>query len=168
MSTAKTPLQVVNDIHGGKEKLVEKLSGLIEKGEDGAEDLKNRLKKVSNAKLVRLLNVAQTVKDKYGSKDKLVGVVADALGRAKDADYVKRLGQYSPAKLLDLAKTLGKKGKAAASAAVAKKPAAQAKKAAPKAEAAEAAPAKGAKKAAAAKKPAADKAPAKKPKAKKE
>jgi hypothetical protein len=164
MSTAKTPLQVVNDVHGGKEKLVEKLSGLIEKGEDGAEDLKNRLKKVSNAKLVRLLAVAQTVKDKYGSKDKLVSAVADALGRAKDADYVKRLGQYSPAKLLDMVKSLGKsKSKAAAKAA----PAQAAAKKAVKAEAAEAAPAKGGKKAAA-KKPAAEKASAKKPKAKKE
>jgi hypothetical protein len=165
MSNAKTPLQVVNEVHGGKEKLVEKLSGLIEKGEDGAEDLKNRLKKVSNAKLVRLLAVAQQVKDKYGSKDKLVAAVADALGRAKDADYVKRLGQYSPAKLLDMVKSLGraKAGKAEAA------PAKAAPKKAAKAEAAEAAPAKAPAKKAAAKKPAAEKAaPAKKPKAKKE
>jgi hypothetical protein len=111
MSGQKTPLQVVNEQHGGKEKLVDKLVDLIEKGEDGAEDIKERLRNVSNQKLLRLLEVAQTVKEKYGSKEKLTSVVADALGRAKDADYVKRLSAYSPARLLDLAKSLAKKAR---------------------------------------------------------
>src|SRR5207244_524218 len=111
MSGQKTPLQVVNEQHGGKEKLVDKLVGLIEKGEEGAEDIKERLRSVSNQKLLRLLEVAETVKEKYGSTEKLTQVVADALGRAKDADYVKRLSQYSPARLLDLARSLAKKAR---------------------------------------------------------
>jgi hypothetical protein len=161
MSGNKTPLQVVNEQHGGKEKLVDKLVGLIEKGEEGAEDIKQRLRNVSNTKLLRLLEVAETVKEKYGSKEKLTSVVADALGRAKDADYVKRLSAYSPGKLLDLAKSLAKKARGKGA------PEAKAAKAAPKKAAAKA----GADKATAKKsaKPAGAKtAAAKKPKSKKD
>ena len=164
MSGQKTPLQVVNEQHGGKEKLVDKLVGLIEKGEEGAEEIKERLRNVSNQKLLRLVAVAETVKEKYGSTEKLTQVVADGLGRAKDADYVKRLGSYSPARLLDLAKSLAKKARGKGAPAAESKGAKAAKtaaKAAPKAAA-------GAKKAPAAKAKA-EKAPAKKPtKAKKE
>jgi hypothetical protein len=161
MSGNKTPLQVVNEQHGGKEKLVDKLVGLIEKGEEGAEDIKERLRNVSNTKLLRLLEVAETVKEKYGSKDKLTQVVADALGRAKDADYVKRLSAYSPGKLLDLAKSLAKKARGKGA------PEAKAPKAATPKKAAAAAKAGAAPKKAAAK-PAAGKTAAKKPKSKKE
>ena len=160
MSGNKTPLQVVNEQHGGKEKLVDKLVGLIEKGEEGAEDIKERLRNVSNTKLLRLLEVAETVKEKYGSKDKLTQVVADALGRAKDADYVKRLAAYSPGKLLDLAKSLAKKARGKGA------PEAKATKAAPKKAAAKAGEKAAPKKGAA--KPAAGKTAAKKPKSKKE
>jgi hypothetical protein len=163
MSGQKTPLQVVNETHGGKEKLVDKLVGLIEKGEEGAEDIKDRLRNVSNQKLLRLLEVAETVKEKYGSTEKLTQVVADALGRAKDADYVKRLASYSPARLLDLAKSLAKKARGKGAPGAESKGAKAAKtaaKAAPeKKGAAKKAPAKGK----------AEKAPAKKPaKSKKE
>jgi hypothetical protein len=164
MSGNKTPLQVVNEQHGGKEKLVDKLVGLIEKGEEGAEDIKERLRTVSNQKLLRLLEVAETVKEKYGSTEKLTQVVADALGRAKDADYVKRLSSYSPARLLDLAKSLAKKARAKAV------PSAEAK-GAKAAKSSKAAPAdkKTAAKAKAPAKGKAEKAPAKKPaKSKKE
>jgi hypothetical protein len=164
MSGSKSPLQVVNEQHGGKEKLVDKLVGLVEKGEEGAEEIKARLRSVSNTKLLKLLEVAETVKQKYGSKEKLTQAVAEALGRAKDADYVKKLGAYSPARLLDMAKALAAKarGKGApgAEAKGAKKAPA---KAAGEAKAAGKKPA--AKKATAAK---AEKAPAKKPAKKKE
>ncbi len=149
MSGNKSPLQVVNETHGGKEKLVDKLVGLIEKGEEGADEIKERLRVVSNQKLLRILAVAETVKEKYGTKEKLSQVVADALGRAKDADYAKRLGQYSPARLLDLAKSLSNKargkgapGSAAKGAAAAKTAAKSAKAAPAKKAAAKSAPAK--------------------------
>lgn len=163
MSGTKSPLQVVNEQHGGKEKLVDKLVGLVEKGEEGAEEIKARLRAVSNTKLLKLLEVAETVKQKYGSKEKLTQAVAEALGRAKDADYVKKLAAYSPARLLDMAKSLAAKARGKAA------PGAEAKgaKKAPDKAAGEAKPA--------AKKPAAkktaakgEKAPAKKPAKKKE
>jgi hypothetical protein len=111
MSGAKSPLQVVNEQHGGKDKLVDKLVGLIERGEMEADELKQKLRSVSNAKLLRLLAISETVKEKYGSKDKLVAAVAQALGRAKDADFVKRLGSASVGKLVDMAQSLARKAK---------------------------------------------------------
>lgn len=113
MSTKRTPVQVVRDEHGGKEKLVEKILGLIERGEDNVDELKGKLLKVSNQQLLRLAKTAEIIKSKYGSKDQLVTAVAGALGRAKDSDFAKRLGKYTPGRLLDMAQALAKKGKTA-------------------------------------------------------
>lgn len=148
MSGVKSPLQKVNEQFGGKEKLVDKLAGLIERGEEEADAVKKRLRAASNQKLLRLLKTAEAVKASYGTKAKLTAAVAELLGRTKDADYVKKLGSFSAGKLLDMATSLGKKAKTAKAA----KPAPAAKKAAA---ASKAAPA--AKKTAAAKKPAAAK-----------
>ena len=104
----KTPLQTVNEAHGGKEKLVDKVMGLIEKGGEEADVLRQRLLSASNKKLLRLLRISETVRQKYGSAEKLAAVVANALGRAKDNDYVKKLGEFSPARLLDMAQVLEK------------------------------------------------------------
>ena len=59
---------------------------------------------VSNRKLLRLAEVGKAIKDKYGSKDKLVAALSQALGKAKDKDYVARLKNYSSARLLDMAR----------------------------------------------------------------
>lgn len=109
--TKKTPLQQVNEEHGGKAKLVDKLVGLID-GDD-KDSLKGRLAAASNQKLLRLLKVSETVKSKFGSPDKLAEAVAGQLGRAKDSDYVKKLGAYTPAKLLDMAQSLTRRAGAA-------------------------------------------------------
>jgi hypothetical protein len=108
MNAKKTPLQLVTDDHGGKGKLVETILGLVETGEESADDVKARLLKASNRKLLRLQAVATAIKDKYGSPDQLADAVAQKLGRAKDEDYVTRLKAYTPARLLDLARSLNK------------------------------------------------------------
>ena len=111
MSPQKTPMQLVHEEHGGKEKLVDKILGSLEAdGEEDKADLKRRLLSASNKKLLRLAKSAQVLKEKYGSKEKLVGQVAEALGRAKDADFVKRLDGYTQGRLLDLAKSLHRGG----------------------------------------------------------
>jgi hypothetical protein len=110
MNAKKTPLETVNEQHGGKEKLVDKIVGLI----GDTDGLKDRLQSASNKKLLRLLQISQTVKEKYGSPEKLAAHVANALGRAKDSDYVKKLEQYTPGKLLDLAQQLTKRAGATA------------------------------------------------------
>jgi hypothetical protein len=114
MSAQKTPLELVNEEHGGKEKLVDKIVGTLEQDADAeGGDLKRRLLTASNRKLVRLLRNAQALRDKYGSKEKLVAHVAGALGRAKDSDFVRRLDGMTQGRLLDMARSLGNRGVAA-------------------------------------------------------
>jgi hypothetical protein len=159
MNVKKTPLQQVKEDHGGKSKLVDAILALVETGEEAADDAKARLLKASNKKLLRLAASASAIKDKYGSPEKLADFVAQKLNRTKDSDFVEKLRAYSPARLLDLARSLSKEPrrplKAVAAKVVEQVKAAKAKVVAKK-------PAK-----AAAKKPAAKKPAAKKPAAKK-
>ena len=106
MNGKKTPLQVVNEEHGGKTKLVDKIVGLIDRGDEDKDSLKTRLLKASNKKLLRLAAVSATIRDKYGSTDKLAEAVAQKLNRAKDSDFVRRLSGSTPARLLDFARSL--------------------------------------------------------------
>jgi hypothetical protein len=97
----KTPLAQVNDTFGGKDKLVDKLVSLLE-SDEAKDEVRKRLLSVSNSKLLHLHEVASMVKEKYGSRDKLLDAAAQALGRAKDKDYKAKLEGYSTAKLLDV------------------------------------------------------------------
>lgn len=106
MNVKKTPLAQVNEEHGGKAKLVDKVLGLLDGGDEDQDSLKARLTKASNKKLLRLLAITGTVKEKWGSAEKLASSVAEKMGRAKDSDFVKRLGRYTPGKLLDMARSL--------------------------------------------------------------
>ena len=56
--TTKTPLLQVKEQHGGKEKLVDKLLGLLERGEESKDEFRLRLLGASNAKLLRLFSVS--------------------------------------------------------------------------------------------------------------
>jgi hypothetical protein len=106
MNVKKTPLAQVNEEHGGKTKLVDKVLGLIDGGDEDRDTLKARLTKASNKKLLRLLAISGAVKEKFGSAEKMAAAVADKMGRAKDSDFVRRLGQYTPGRLLDMARSL--------------------------------------------------------------
>ncbi|MBI4508841.1 MAG: hypothetical protein HY698_04345 [Deltaproteobacteria bacterium] len=115
MSFKKTPLQLVNEEHGGKEKLVERIIGLIERDESEDKDtLKRRLLAASNRKLLRLAQNAETLRTKYGSTEKLAEAVAGMMGRIKDKDYVTRLASFTPHRLLDMARNLSRKAAAPA------------------------------------------------------
>jgi hypothetical protein len=105
----KTPLQQVNDQHGGKEKLVDKLLGLIERGEEAKDELRTRLLRSSNTQLLRLHKVSTAVKEQFGGKEKLVDAVLGLMKKAKDTDYRDKLLTYTPARLLDLFRTWKKK-----------------------------------------------------------
>jgi hypothetical protein len=109
----KTPLQQVNDQHGGKEKLVDKLLGLLERGEEAKDDLRARLLTASNAKLLRLHEVANEIKGRFGSKEKLVEAILALMNRVKDVDYRDKLLTLTPNRLMDLYRSKQKKGKAA-------------------------------------------------------
>jgi hypothetical protein len=132
-----SPLARVKEEFGGKDKLVDKIVGVLDSGDESKDELRKRLLGVSNTKLVRLFSVATRTKQ-AGGHDKLVTSTADKLNRAKDKDYVAKLGEFSNGKLLDIlsaaegrsagnaasvaAKADGGKTRAAAKAARAAKP----------------------------------------------
>jgi hypothetical protein len=139
----KSPLSRVKDEFGGKDKLVDKIVGVLDSGDESKEDLRKRLLGVANGKLIRLHSVATRTKA-AGGHDKLAAAAADKLKHGKDKDFVAKLEGYSNGRLLDM---LSVSERAQASAA---KPARAAKSARPavakKAPAAKApAPAKSAK-----------------------
>ncbi len=142
----KSPLTRVKDEFGGKDKLVDKIVGVLDAGDESKDDLRKRLLGVANSKLIRLHTVATRTKS-AGGHEKLVASTADRLNRGKDKDYVTKLDGYSDARLLDILSVAERKAKADAGAAA--KPAA-----APKAKAEKPAKAKAEKPAKAAAKPA--------------
>ena len=110
----KSPLQRVKAEFGDKEKLVDRVLGLIGAGEDQAAQ-RTKLLAASNKKLLRLAEVGNTIKN-YGGVDGLAQAVAKAAGKAKDAAYVAKLvkvAQATPAKVIDLLRSAEKRAKAA-------------------------------------------------------
>jgi hypothetical protein len=98
----ETPLQAVKRLYGSKDKLIDKVVDLVRDGDEDAGEVKERLGTVSNKKLLRLAEVSKTVKEKYGSRDKLVEALTRSLGKVKDADYAARVSGASTARILDL------------------------------------------------------------------
>jgi len=107
----KSPLARVKDEFGGKDKLVDKIVGVLDAGDESKDDLRKRLLGVANRKLVRLHSVATRTKT-IGGHDKLVTSTAERLNRAKDKDYVGKLDSLSDARLLDMLSVAERKAKA--------------------------------------------------------
>ena len=121
----QSPLARVKDEFGGKDKLVDKIVGVLD-SDESKDELRKRLLGVSNTKLIRLFSVATKTKQ-AGGHDKLVATTADKLKRAKDKDYVEKLGEFSNGRLLDMLQAA--EGRSAGAAAAAGGPArAEAKK----------------------------------------
>ena len=111
----KSPLSRVKDEFGGKDKLVDKIVGVLDAGDLSKDDLRKKLLGVANGKLIRLHAVATRTKE-AGGHDKLAATIADKLKRGKDKDYVNKLGEYSNGRLLDML-TVAERAEAAAVAA---------------------------------------------------
>jgi hypothetical protein len=111
----KSPLSRVKDEFGGKDKLVDKIVGILDAGDLSKDDLRKKLLGVANGKLIRLHTVATRTKE-AGGHDKLAATTADKLKRGKDKDYVNKLGEYSNGRLLDML-TVAERAQAAAVAA---------------------------------------------------
>lgn len=149
-----TPLSVVKEKFGDKEKLVAEVEKFT-KDDDlwvSRTNANKGLKHVSNAKLVKLHRTFSEVKEKFGTRAKLIDAILEVEKRAKDEGYKTRLGKFPVPRLYDLYKSAAKRADVGAKPAGEKKAKAPKKEAAPKKKAA-AAP----KKAAAAKKPSAKK-----------
>jgi hypothetical protein len=96
-----SPLARVKEEFGGKDKLVDKIVGLLDSGDESKDDLRKRLLSAANRKLIRLHGVATQVKS-AGGKDQIASAAAQELGKGKDKDYLAKLSTYSSGKLVDI------------------------------------------------------------------
>lgn len=134
----KSPLSLVKAQFGDKAKLVAALEKFTTEDLWVARTNKAKgLAHVSNAKLLRLLSTFTAVKEKFGTRVKLIDAVIDLEKHTKDEGYKKRLLAYPVPRLWDMFRAAEKRTKTAKPAAAkAAKPAkAPAKKSAPKAKA---------------------------------
>jgi len=106
---SKTPLQTVNEQHGGKEKLVDTLVDKLDRGDEDKADFRKRLLAASNSKLLRLLDVATELKERFGGKSKLVESLLGLMNRTKDKDYREKLVKLSPVRLVAMYRDWDKK-----------------------------------------------------------
>lgn len=109
---AKAPLQIVKEKYGSKEKLVQAAAKVLEPAQgEPADEFEARLKFVSNAKLLHLVEVAERV-EKLGGKAAMAQAVADMREQGKDKDFVRKLSEGSMSQLLDMHRSLSRKAKA--------------------------------------------------------
>jgi len=118
MSSA-SPLARVKEEFGGKDKLVDKLVGLVDAGDESKDDLRKRLLGAANSKLLRLHVVATKVKAQ-GGHDALAAAAAASVGHGKDKDFVAKLETLSNGRLVDIYEVGQRKTKRSADAATAK------------------------------------------------
>jgi hypothetical protein len=107
----------MKDKFGSKDRLVDKVAGLVEPLEgETRDDLRTRLRGASNRKLLKLLEAEEKVQELFGSKDKLVDEVLrlHRPGSKKvDDDYRQALARKSKAELLSLHASASRKAKRA-------------------------------------------------------
>ena len=109
-AATKNPLARVKEEFGGKDKLVDKIVGVLETSEDESKDeLRKRLLGVSNTKLIRLHGVATRTKQ-AGGHDKLAAAAAERMNHGKDKDSVQMRSGLSNGRLLDMAPAAGGRG----------------------------------------------------------
>jgi hypothetical protein len=89
--------------HGGKEALAKSLAAALAIGEESASDVESRLKTASNAQLLRLAAVAERVKQKWGTRAKLIAAIGEAAKKSKDQDYLTKLGSLGLPQLVEIA-----------------------------------------------------------------
>jgi hypothetical protein len=122
----KSPLALVKDRFGDKAKLVEAVKAFVNEdlwlGRTSSDRGKTKgLENVSNTKLLRLHTIFTEVKDKFGTRAKLIDAIVDSEKRGKDAGFRKRLEEYPVPRLFDMYKSSARRAKAAAAKAEAAK-----------------------------------------------
>lgn len=97
------PRARVSEKHGGKEALAKALAAALATDSEDSDTVAGKLKTASNSQLLRLQKVVETVKDKWGSRAKLIDAIGTAQKKSKDKDYLAKLATYSLPHLVDLA-----------------------------------------------------------------
>jgi hypothetical protein len=107
---SKSPAAIVKQQFGDKAKLVAALGPLT--SEDlwvGRLNENKGLERVSNAKLLRLHSVLTAVKEKFGTRAKLIDAICEVEKRTKDEGFKKRLGAYPVPRLFDTYRAAAKR-----------------------------------------------------------
>jgi len=124
----KSPLATLKDKFGDKAKLVAELEKLTK--DEGLwvnrVNASKGLAHVSNAKLLKLQATFAAVKEKFGTRAKMIDAICE-LEKRKDEGFKTRLGAYPVPRLWDMYKSSAKRAGA-----VADRAAGKTKKAAPK------------------------------------
>ncbi|MGH7269191.1 MAG: hypothetical protein ACREJ3_02070 [Polyangiaceae bacterium] len=109
-----TPLAIVKDKFGEKAKLVEAIEKLTEGTLWVARTNKDKgLAHVSNAKLLRLFATFTEVKEKFGTREKLVDALLDLEKRSKDTGLRQRFSAWPVPRLYDAYKSAKKRAASA-------------------------------------------------------
>jgi hypothetical protein len=110
----KSPLAAVKDGFESKEKLVEAVTALTSSDlwidRVGAKGLA----RVSNAKLLKLHRLLKDAKERFGTRDKLVTSILEAMSRSKDSGLRAKLAALPLPRLLDLERVSSRQAKKAA------------------------------------------------------
>jgi hypothetical protein len=107
---SKSPAAIVKQQFGDKAKLVAALGPFT--NEDLWVDRINETKglaRVSNAKLLRLFGVLSAVKEKFGTRAKLVDSICEIEKRSKDEGFKNRLLAYPVPRLYDAYRSAAKR-----------------------------------------------------------
>jgi hypothetical protein len=102
----------VTEVHGGKEALAKALAASLATETEDSDTVAGKLKTASNAQLLRLQRVVQAVKDKWGSRDKLIEALSTVEKKSKDKDYLAKLATFPLPRLYDLAQSAERRARA--------------------------------------------------------
>lgn len=106
------PKHRVTEIHGGKDALAKALAASLATESEDSDTVAGKLATASNAQLLRLQKVVQAVKDKWGSREKLVEALTTGSKQTKDKDYLAKLATFSLPRLYDLATSAERRARA--------------------------------------------------------
>src|SRR4051812_29982549 len=91
----KSPLSLVKDKFGDKEKLVAEVQKFVNDELWVSRENKDKgPAHVPNARLLRLHGIFSEVKEKFGPRAKLIDSILDLEKRSKDEGYKSRLGKF--------------------------------------------------------------------------
>lgn len=103
------PKARVAEGHGGKEALAKALAASLARDDEDSDVLAGRLKTASNAQLLRLQRIVDAVKQKWGSRDKLIAALGSAEQKSKDKDFLAKLGTMPLPRLYDMASSAARR-----------------------------------------------------------
>ena len=107
----ESPIARVKDKFGDKQKLIAELESFTKDEDLWISRLNDNkgLAHVSNAKLLRLHRTFSEVKEKFGSRAKLIDAILEIEKRSKDEGYKTRLTAFPVPRLYDMYKSVAKR-----------------------------------------------------------